>query len=1002
MIGRSPFLQFTAPRLQRCLDNLKLRVWRLDPTPLPVEQSEPTREHRPVAAAGGLKYRPIRRTPHHWGEMFDQCFFRVDLRGRSTNGRYLCWRDQGEATVYRNGMPLYGFDPGHPYQPLPDRCSTLLVESICCRSGIWVTGEAQGTDLEGSRFEGAYLVDRDDDAYALAIDLEVLLGVAFHLIERSTTARDPGRAHGYRPGFDDAEPLAKRILAELEPVADLVDANDVPAAARRSAALVRSLAGRGESAVTNVLTGHAHLDLVWLWPESSGDFKAVHSMANALNLMERYPEFVFGYSQPASYDAIDRRAPKLMPAIAQRVRRGRFEHAGATYVESDTQLACGENLLRAFEIGQRDLVDRFGRPSRVLWIPDVFGYSACVPQLMAGFGVDYFYTTKQHWSSATQFPYSSFRWQGHDGTEVLTHVSFQGYNNESLPQTNFFFADHHRQAGVHDEALAPTGYGDGGGGPNAEMCERARRLADLAGTPRCRWGRIDEFFDRMAERRDDLPIHTGEIYLEYHRGVQTTHGRLKAAFRAAERGLQCHEAAHALIGKGPIDTQPWKRLVFAQFHDHIPGSSIQRVYDEGIPELEAIAQGGLDAAAHAVSRKSGDRCLFNPLPLPVRVATRRGVTELPPLSVVPQNGAATTRAEVAADERSINGPRLQARFNARGEIARLVVDGRRIAAKGPLAQLWAFDDKPITYDAWDIDRNTLAAGAAYTSTAEAVVKGDGTSLASIAFTRDLGEDGVVTVTYTLEADSPVLRVDLDLDWRRPQRLLKLSCPTDYRGRNARYGAPFGSTLRPQQPGTLAADAMFENPGSRWAAVADDTEHDGLMLVTRSLYGFGSHQGNLHVSLVRSAKVTQPRVAATTTTLGPLAEGAVSDLGRHRIRLAIGRYDTDAPRHEQPAALADTLFTEPIALPAARPIESPMPTLADGESLVPAWIKPTDDGFLLRLHETLGRRGRCRLTAAEGTALAPATLPGEPTAAPRAALNLDYTPYQLATVAVSRA
>lgn len=373
MLPRSPFLQFTAPRLQKIREHLKSRVWSIDPQPLAVEQSAPTREHQPVNAAGKLKYKPIRITPRHWGEMFDQCFFRIDFRGRPTAGRFLCWRDQGEATVFRDGMPLFGFDPGHHYQPLPSRVSTLLVESICCRSGIWVPGEAQGLDPQGSRFEGAYLADRDEDAYRLSIDFEVLLDLAFGLITRGTAATHPGEGGGYRTPFDAAQPLAKRILHELDRIADAIERDDLAAGARGSKKLIKSLTGHGDPTVTNILTGHAHIDLVWLWPENVGDFKAVHSFANVLNLMDRYPEFVFGYSQPASYDAIDCRVPKLMDAVAKRVKQGRFEHAGATYVESDTQLPCGENLLRAFEVGQRDLVDRFGKTSRVLWIPDVFG-----------------------------------------------------------------------------------------------------------------------------------------------------------------------------------------------------------------------------------------------------------------------------------------------------------------------------------------------------------------------------------------------------------------------------------------------------------------------------------------------------------------------------------------------------------------------------------------------------------------------------------------------------
>ena len=1002
MLDRSPFLQFTAPRLQKVRQTLDQLAWKTEPEPLRVARSEPRREHLPVAAAEGLDYRPVTETPHHWGELFDQCFWKVDLSGRDTAGRFLVWRDQGEATAYVDETPIFGIDPGHPRQPLPEGIDELRIESVCSRSGIWVTGEAQGTDPEGSRFEGAFLATRDEDAWALRMDFDVLLDLAFMLITKRTHADNPGSTGGYRTPFDDADPLVKVILAGLDRAADRVDEGDLPAARAASAELMHKLTGRGFDLVHNVLTGHAHIDLVWLWPESVADFKATHSFANALSLMDRYPELVFGYSQPASYDAIDRRAPRLMEQVQRRAQEGRFEHAGATYVESDTQLPCGENLLRAFEVGQRDLVERFGGPSNVLWIPDVFGYAPCLPQLMKGFGVEYFYTTKLHWSSATQFPYSSFRWRGHDGAEVLTHISYSHYNQTATPRSLHHFADHHRQAAVHDESLVPTGYGDGGGGVTEEMCERVRRQADLAGVPRSRWGRIDAFFDRMAEKRDSLPVHRGEIYLEYHRGVHTTHVNLKAAFRAAERGLQTWEAAHAVLGRGEIDPWAWKRLIFAQFHDHIPGSSIQRVYDEGVPELENLAERGREEAGLALSEGGGEDRLFNPLPLPVRRRTDDAIVELPPLSGVSLRDASRVGGRVEASETSLKSDRVEAEFDRRGEITRLVVDGHAISvtAGRTLGEVWTFPDHPTTYDAWDIDRHTLANGVHERGDAKVQLQRRGDHAATLSFTRGLTAGCAITVSYTLEAGSPVLAIDCDVDWLAPQRLLKLAFPTDYQGTNARYGAPYGAALRPQLPGPLANDARFEVPGSRWAAVCDDTERDGLMLVTKHTYGFGCTSGLLHVSLVRSAKVTQPNVAGSTTSLPSTADAEISDLGRHRVSLAVGRYHDDAPRHENPAALADTLFTEPVAYRGPA-LASPLPAFDGGESLVPAWVKPTDNGYLLRLHETLGRRGTCTLTAARGAPLRHAELPGEATSEPGHALRIDYRPYQLVTVRVDR-
>lgn len=999
MLDRSPFPQLLAPRLGKLHERIKDRLWTLDPEPLPIAQSKPTREHRPISDAGRLDYRAITRTPHLWGKMFDQCFWTLDLRGRRTKGRYLHWVDQGEATVYAGQSPLFGFDPGHHYQPLPGGMSRLTVESICCRSGIWVSGETQGVTNKGSRFEGAFLADRDDDAWSMLHDLEVLLGLATQLIERDTPAKDALNGGGYREPFEAAAPLAKRIIHRLNDAADAFDRDGAAAGAKATKAIIKELTGQGDPTVRLLLTGHAHIDLVWLWPENVAEFKACHSFSNVLSLMDRYPELVFGYSQPASYDAIERRAPRLMKAINQRIKAKRFEHAGATYVESDTQLPCGEALLRSFEIGQDECARRFGKPSNVLWIPDVFGYSACVPQIMTALGVDYFYTTKQAWSNATKFPYSSFRWRGHDGSEVLTHVSFTHYNQETLPVNLRFFADHHRQAGVHDEALMPTGYGDGGGGPTASMLEHARRSADLAGLPQTKWGRIDGFFERLAAHRDNLPTWQGEMYLEFHRGVQTTHCNLKEAFRAAERGLQAQEAANAVLGRGTIDVQSWKRLIFAQFHDYIPGTSIQRVYDEGVPELQAIADAGRDDAAKALATgRGGEACLFNPLPTPVVVRQHAELVALPALSGVAAKDAPRVTGKVEATKIKLQSDRVRATFNARGEISRFTVDGQDIAIDQPLGQAWSFPDHPSLYDAWDIDRHSLSNGTHEKRKPTVKVVGDGKTIACVAFTRPIAKASTMTVRYRLFAGSPVLRMDVELDWQDPQTLLKLVFPTDYRGQSARYGAPFGSTLRPQQPGPLVNDARFEVPGSRWATVADDTEAEGLMLMTEARYGFGCASGKLHVSVVRSAKITQPRDGGSTTTLvstgGPLK---VSDLGKHTARFALGRFTADAPRSEQPAALAESLFTAPVAYTGKPTAAAPF-TLDAGDSLIPSWIKPMDNGaMLLRLHETLGRRGRTTLQTAPDKIARLADPRGNPTSKPTSKLAINFTPYQLLTV-----
>ncbi len=999
MLPPTSFQQLLLPRLAKARDRLSAMIWAVDPAPLAVWQTRATAAHGTFDDAKGEAFDPVKDRPHHWGRMFDQCWWRVEMPAADESAtRYLRWLDQGEATVYVDGVPYYGIDPGHPFAPLPTGCETLHIESLCARTGVWVTGEPQGLDPSvGSRFDGAFLASRNDEAWHAFHDLEVLIRVA-GLMSRPEypPGHDLWGRGAYRPEITLADPLFRKLIDRMNRAIDALDAEGV-AACRGVMRTIYDDLPAAPDAMTAVLTGHAHVDLVWLWPEKAGEFKAVHSFANALHVMSQYPEATFGYSQPASYEAAEKRSPALLAKVRDAIGRGNWEATGAMYVESDVQLPCGEALVRAFELGQQGFRGLTGRDSRCVWLPDVFGYSACLPTIMAGFGVPYFYTTKLHWSGATRFPYSSFRWVGMDGSVAVSHISWNHYNQEVTPEELHKCNVQHRQSAVHGEGLFPCGYGDGGGGLTEAMCERARRLENLASMPRAQWGTIESFFDRLNERRGALPSWRGEMYLEFHRGVQTTHGRLKAAFRAAERGLQIWEAVRCATGGGPVDEAIWKRVCFAQFHDYIPGSSIQAVYDEAVPELEQIAETCLRNAERELSAAAdpGDAedCVFNPLPMKRRTLLDGRCVELPPLAgvVVASLETVPTKA-VNADERTLSNGRVAATFSEDGEIASLVVDGHVVSLAEPVGQAWTFPDMPAAYDAWDIDRYTLSNGTHHRACGSSEVR-EGGGEASVTFTRRLGEAGSMSITYRLEAGSAAMILDVDLELNAPQTLVKLAFPTAYRGREARYGGPFGSVKRPQWAGPLSNEAMFENPASRWACVADDDERDGLMLISEAKYGFGVREGVLHVSLARSAQVTAPNVSGGTTTLANAQSGKTyADLGRHRIRLALGRFRADAPAEEQPAALADTLFTPPIRY-RGRPIDAGFFGVEGPPSWVPAWAKPHPDGsWTLRLHETLGGRGAYQTRLADGLKAVPTDLRDEPL--PDASAVNEVTPYTL--------
>jgi alpha-mannosidase len=586
-------------------------------------------------------------------------------------------------------------------------------------------------------------------------------------------------------------------------------------------------------------------------------------------------------------------------------------------------------------------------------------------------GAEYFFTTKQAWSNSTRFPFSSFRWRGNDGTEVVAHVLHSllanCYNTTTAVDEIVEPTLSHQQSGIHPEALIPVGYGDGGGGPTEEMCERVHRMQTLDGIPPTNWGRIDQFFERMDPIRDELPIWHGEIYLEFHRGVQTTQAKLKQNFRALERALQTLEAAHALTGKGPISEKYWKRMVFAQFHDYIPGSSVHEVYDQALPELETLAQELKQAAIQTLG--AGNSALFNPLPYTVEHVFDDGQTarniSLAPISKTLLSEATDCADTIQATATTLNNSRVHASFNEAGEIAELMIDGETTAIEAPLNQLFTYPDHPVMFDAWDIDRQSVANPVKPLGCNAAPRIEQTPSEASVIFEIQLTKKSRATVHYNLGLKDAHLRIRYDIDWQDEKALLQAHFPTQYFGRTARYGAPFGSTTRPQLANDPAADAQFEVPASRWAVVSDDNERDGLALVSKDRYGFGCRDGNLHVSLVRSAMIAGADKNKSLRDRNYPHD--VSDIGTHSFEVALARGNIDAPRHEQAAALADIVFTNPIPTAASTTSCSGLCGIEGGDTLIPAWIKPADDGkgYILRLHETRGYRGTATLQLSEG-------------------------------------
>ena len=995
--------QLIPNRIQAAINRLQESLWT-DSKPLRVEASEPSPAQVPLMAGKKLKLRAIGNCSF-WGKLFDQRWCRVVLPTAADANTWLNWRDQGEATLYVGDKPYYGFNVAHRSCRLPAGTQEVWIQSSCIQSAIWHP-EANGMDPEGSYFEGAFLCRRNDEAWNAYHDLKCLFDLAMDQRHRENPSV-PTTLNGFglQTPVDKFTPVYRLMLRFMDEAVDAADVQGIPAMRRKLAEAYRELR-MDKTFMRCVLSGHAHLDLVWLWPERMGELKAVNIFATANRLMDEYPEFRFAYSQPASYEAVKRREPVLYDQVRGRIDSGQWEATGAMYVESDTILACGEALARSFVLGQKGFTELIGKPSKLTWLPDVFGYSACLPQIMKLTGVEYFFTTKMTWNAINRFPYSSFIWKGNDGSEVLAHVTQEsGY-------VTHMEIDHikapmlaNQQAAAHGEYLLPTGYGDGGGGPTREMCERARRLGSLPGMPDIVWGQPEAFFERLAKVRDRLPVHHGECYLEYHRGTLTTHGNLKITFRELERAMQIAEAVASVTGKSWERESAWKRLVFAQFHDYIPGSAVWDVYLEGLPELKKIASEQTDKALKALP--SGKRhCLFNPHAMEVRRWVRHPETKkplyvaLPPLSGTPLEDASLEPPQaVLLKGKTLSNGLVGFRINAAGWIDRLEWDKVQVPLRSPLGQLVLYPDKPANFDAWDIDRQTLALAQVCTAKASVSAFQEGPHRGGFQVKRKIGKQSQSTVTFALESGSPLVHITVDLDWQEPETLLKMVFPTHYAATHARFGIPYGSVLRPQVPNGMVAEAMWEVPFSRHLEVFDEGEREGLFLISEAKYGACVRDGDVGVSLIRSPQVTglDAHGHAWPAQLSRLTPPShYSDIGKQTIQLAIGRYDLTLPRERQPAALAETLFTPPLAYQGNQ-MTSPLGKISGGETLIPCWAVP--DGktsWLLRFHEVAGQRGSVNIQATEDWSVAESCFDGSPKG--RVEGNrFSYEPYQILTV-----
>jgi alpha-mannosidase len=809
-----------------------------------------------------------------------------------------------------------------------------------------------GTDLL-YRLERAELVVVDASAEDLLHDLDVLDGTM-----RALSLDDPRRAR-----------IRVAITRALDVLASPPGGCGDPAVAARAAvADVLAVPARA-GAHRVVATGHAHIDTAWLWPLGETVRKCTRTFASAVALMDDAPDFRFSCSQAQQYAWIAEREPELFARITDHVAGGQWIPVGGMWVEPDMNLPSGESIVRQIVFGQRFFEQRFGVRCREVWIPDVFGYPAGLPQVFAAGGMDRFVTQKLSWNRQNRFPHSTFWWEGIDGTRVLTHFPpVDTYNAEVLPAEMAHSVRRFAEHAWSGWSLMPFGYGDGGGGPTREMLQRLRRMSDLDGMPPIEQGSPGDFFDHVDDeirRGAPVPVWRGELYFETHRGTLTSQLRTKLGNRRCERLLREAELWTATSGGGPGGFDDlWREVLTLQFHDIIPGSSIAWVHDEAeaahrriADELERrvddvlaeLAPSGVVLANSAtVSRDEVVVADAEP-DGPVqrlsdgRVAFRAAV---PGLAVSPAIALAAAERVVVTD-RSMSNGRLAVSWDLDGNL-RSVIDVARARELLPAGELGAVlelaPDRPVRYDAWDLESWVRDDPARLTTADLVEVVEHGPLLGSVRVQRSFGESAA-TLLYVLRAGSSRLDVHVELDWHHQEHLLSLAFPLDVRADEATCGIQFGAVRRPTHPSSSWDAAKFEVCAHRYVDVAEPSF--GVAVLNDGRYGHHLFGGAVRVSLARGARYPDPD----------------ADQGRHEVTFSLFPH---GPGLADLVAEAERLAMPVRVVAGGRAATAPPPVVSvAGAGVEVDAVKAADDGsgdLIVRFHEACGDRARITVAA----------------------------------------
>lgn len=808
-----------------------------------------------------------------------------------------------ESLFYLNNKPYQGVDSNHKEVFLPKNINGTSVELIF---RLWTGLEGGGIPRDQehriNRAQLAWLDEKVDDLFYNAsviletigeldeyspdkVHLTKILNNAFKLIDWAY----PGNEDFYNSLHEASDYLNKEI--------DKIDKHSV---------------------VNVTCIGHTHIDVAWLWRLKHTREKCARSFSTVLRLMERYPEYIFLQTQPQLYEYVKNDYPELYEAIKQKVKDGNWEVDGGMWLESDCNIPSGESLVRQILVGSRFIKEEFNKDVEYLWLPDVFGYSWALPQILKKSGIDMFMTTKISWNQYNRMPHDTFKWRGIDGSEILTHFIttpepwsqpgswFYTYNGRITPKTVKGVWDAYTDKGITNDLLVSYGFGDGGGGVNREMLEYRKRLDKMPGLPNVKTGKASEYFRCLKEKveKTEEYVHTwdGELYLEYHRGTYTSQAytkmmnrKLELLYRETEwlSTVACLTNNDWSLYANNEITKGWKTILRNQFHDIIPGSSITEVYEDAKQEYKEAEDIALDIQnkleeiyinkdEHTwtiVNNSNWDRTesinikcdedgsFYDEDGNKLKYQRNKDeyTVEIKNIPALGYKRIILKVDDVQDDNNSafeycdgkISTPKYYIEWNEYGQLTSIYdkENKREILAKGERGNvLQMFEDKPMAHEAWDID-------IFYQEKMREVKDLQSVELIEIGNIKAVIRFKYKYMNTTISQDMIVYansnRIDFktNVDWREKKQLLKVAFVVDIRSTMATYDVQFGNVKRPTHWNTSWDRARFESVAQQWVDLSE--RNYGVSLLNNCKYGHDIKDNVMRLTLLKSATHPDP-------------------------------------------------------------------------------------------------------------------------------------------------